>query len=57
MAANGRLESLHILWCMCILTCFVDVSDMAYVCEPIYTSTVSASNTIHQQNSKADFGD
>src|SRR5258708_12655711 len=47
MAANGRLGSLHILWCMCILTCFVDASDMAYVHEPIYTSTVSTSNTIH----------
>src|SRR6266436_4582797 len=38
MAANGRLESLCILWCMCILvTCFVDASDMVYVHEPIYT--------------------
>ena len=47
VAANGRLESLCILWCMCILTCFVDALDMAYVHEPIYTSTVSASDTIH----------
>ena len=29
------------------LTCFVDASDMAYVHEPIYTSTVSTSDTIH----------
>ncbi len=47
VAANGRLESLCILWCMCILTCFVDASDMANVCELIYASTVSASDTIH----------
>ena len=48
VAANSRLlESLHILWGMCILTCFVDASDMANVCEPIYTSTVSTSDTIH----------
>ncbi len=42
--------NMRILWRMCILTCFVDASDMANVRELIYASAVSASDTVHTRS-------